>query len=106
MALSSLAAPAAPQQQVIGAGIAGVASKREQEGIKTYNDQKKYNRWEFIYDVTKDPTKVAQTGAPGAPGATGAAGASGAQGQPGATSTSTTPSPMTAAPPATATQSQ
>ncbi len=60
---TSVAGPSAataPQQQVIGAGLAGVASKREQEGIKTYNDRTKYNEWEFVYDVTKDPTKVAQ----------------------------------------------
>lgn len=68
-------AAAAPQQQIIGAGIAGVASTREQEGIKTYNERKKYNEWEFVYDVTKDPTKVPQMPA----GMTGAAGATGAQ---------------------------
>jgi hypothetical protein len=49
-------AAAAP---TIGGGIAGVASKREQEGIKIYNTKKKYNEWEFVYDVTKDKTRGA-----------------------------------------------
>jgi type II secretory pathway pseudopilin PulG len=38
----------------IGAGIAGVASTLEAEGIKSYNDHTKYNEWEFIYDPRKD----------------------------------------------------
>jgi hypothetical protein len=38
----------------IGGGIAGVASKLEQEGIKIYNDRTAYNEWEFVYDSTKD----------------------------------------------------
>ncbi len=46
------AAAAAP---TIGGGIAGVASKREQEGIKVYKDKTKYNEWEFVYDISKDP---------------------------------------------------
>lgn len=37
-----------------GAGIAGVASKMEAEGIKVYNEKTKYNEWEFIYDMRKD----------------------------------------------------
>jgi type II secretory pathway pseudopilin PulG len=37
-----------------GAGIGGVASKAELVGIKTYNDHKKYNEWEFLYDPRKD----------------------------------------------------
>jgi hypothetical protein len=48
------------QGQVIGAGIAGVATKVEGEGIKLYNDRSKYKEWEFIYDLSKD------TGVPGA----------------------------------------
>lgn len=56
------AAPAAPVAQaapVIGGGIAGVASKREQEGIKVYNKKKKYNEWEFVYDISKDKSRSA-----------------------------------------------
>ena len=65
-----------PVAQTIGGGIAGIASTRTQEGIKVYKDKKKYNEWEFVYDVTKDPTKnggagqipaATQTGNPASP---------------------------------------
>ncbi len=75
---------------MIGAGLAGVASKREQEGIKIYNDRTKYNEWEFVYDISKDPTKN-----PNANMAAGAAGASGGQGKSGSGSSNTSsPSPF------------
>jgi hypothetical protein len=80
---SLTAAPAAsgtltpPGQQVVGAGLAGVASKREQEGIKTYNQRTKYNEWEFVYDISKDPTKNPNAGMAGAAGASGGQGKSG-----------------------------
>jgi hypothetical protein len=51
----------------IGGGIAGVASKREQEGIKVYGDRKKYNEWEFVYDVTKDKARTGAGAVPAAP---------------------------------------
>lgn len=38
----------------LGPGIAGVASKYEAASIKVYNEQKDYDRWEFIYDPRKD----------------------------------------------------
>jgi len=38
---------------VMGGGIAGVASTVEDEGIMVYNDRSKYNEWEFIYDYSK-----------------------------------------------------
>ena len=41
----------------VGGGIAGVASKREQQGIKVYNDQTDYHKWEFVYDMSKDKTR-------------------------------------------------
>lgn len=96
-----------PGQQVIGAGLAGVASKREQEGIKTYNQRTKYNEWEFVYDITKDPTK--NGGMRGAAGASGAIGATGGQsnipgqstfgfGQPGAGQAPPAPPATTATP--------
>ena len=44
--------------QTIGGGMAGVASKYEQEGIKLYNDRSSYNQWEFVYDMSKDPTRA------------------------------------------------
>jgi hypothetical protein len=83
------ATPAAAGQQVVGAGLAGVASTREQEGIKTYNQRTKYNEWEFVYDITKDPAKNG-----GMQGAAGAPGANGAQGKPPGQSTPPGP-PMT-----------
>jgi hypothetical protein len=67
-------APAQQQGNVIGAGIAGVASKKESDSIKSVNDHTKYNEWEFVYDISKDPTRQGQ-------GAMGAAGASGGQGR-------------------------
>ena len=74
------AAPAQAGPQVVGGGIAGVASKREQEGIKLYKEKKKYNEWEFVYDITKDPTRTVSV--PGAaPNAGNALGASGATAQ-------------------------
>jgi hypothetical protein len=90
---SLTAAPAAATtapagQQVIGAGLAGVASKREQEGIKTYNQRTKYNEWEFVYDISKDPSKNPNANMAGA------AGASGGQGKSGSNTTPTTPSPF------------
>jgi hypothetical protein len=53
--------------QTIGGGIAGVASKREQEGIKVYGDRKKYNEWEFVYDITKDKSRTGAGVVPAAP---------------------------------------
>ncbi|MCS7026067.1 MAG: hypothetical protein NZV14_14785 [Bryobacteraceae bacterium] len=41
--------------QTFGAGIAGVASKYEAEGIKLINDRSRYNEWEFLYDAKRDP---------------------------------------------------
>jgi hypothetical protein len=35
-----------------GAGIAGVASKSEMQGIKRYKDRSKYKEWEFVFDMT------------------------------------------------------
>jgi hypothetical protein len=38
----------------IGGGIAGVASKFKGPSIKVYDEQKRYEKWEFIYDPKKD----------------------------------------------------
>jgi hypothetical protein len=38
----------------IGGGIAGVASESTGPAIKVYNERKKYNEWEFVYDQSKD----------------------------------------------------
>jgi hypothetical protein len=61
--------------QTIGGGIAGVASKREQDAIKTYKDKTAYNEWEFVYDITKDPLRGGNQASPQqqAPVGTGAA---------------------------------
>lgn len=41
--------------QTIGGGIAGVASTiKTGSGIKIYNDQDEYKKWEFVYDASKD----------------------------------------------------
>ncbi len=41
--------------QVIGGGIAGVASTvKTGEGIKIYQDQEEYKKWEFVYDAAKE----------------------------------------------------
>jgi hypothetical protein len=60
---STVGAFAAPGG-AIGAGIAGVASKDEHEGIKVYNEKTKHNEWEFIYDYGKEST--ARTNVPAA----------------------------------------
>ena len=68
------AAPVAQAAPVIGGGIAGVASKREQQGIKVYNEKKKYNEWEFVYDISKDKSRTGGAVPPPAPCATPPAG--------------------------------
>jgi hypothetical protein len=55
------ATPTPAAGQTIGGGIAGVASKLEQDGIKIYKDQKSYHKWEFVYDITKDPARTGGT---------------------------------------------
>lgn len=40
--------------QVIGGGIAGVASKAEGDSIMVYNEHSDYSEWEFVYDPMKD----------------------------------------------------
>jgi type II secretory pathway pseudopilin PulG len=44
-----------PLGQQIGGGIAGIASKSEDQAIMVYNDKTNYNEWEFIFDPTKQP---------------------------------------------------
>ena len=44
----------------MGGGIAGVASKAENDSIKVYNDRQKYNEWEFVYDMKKDSRLTGQ----------------------------------------------
>jgi hypothetical protein len=55
--------------QVQGGGIAGFASKFEGDSIKVYNDQTEYQKWEFVYDMSKDTMVTgAQQAIPQAPG--------------------------------------
>jgi hypothetical protein len=61
------ATPTPAAGQTIGGGMAGVASKREQEGIKIYKEQKSYHKWEFVYDITKDPARTGGAVPQGAP---------------------------------------
>jgi hypothetical protein len=49
-------------------GIAGVASKVEERGVKVYQEREYYNEWEFVYDYRQDASLA---GIPGAGGAMG-----------------------------------
>ncbi len=61
-------ATSGPGGAQIGAGIAGVASTAETPAIMVYNDQKNYNEWEFIFDVTKQKQQANPNGGvPGTP---------------------------------------
>jgi hypothetical protein len=55
-------------------GLAGVASKKDMEGIMLYNEQSNYKKWEFVYDLTKEMAARGMTGAPGSPQQGGAQG--------------------------------
>jgi len=35
-------------------GLAGVASKKDMDGIMVYNEQTNYKKWEFVYDLQKE----------------------------------------------------
>ncbi len=35
-------------------GLAGVASKKDMDGIMVYNEQTNYKKWEFVYDLKKE----------------------------------------------------
>jgi hypothetical protein len=73
--------------QTIGGGIAGVATKLEQDGIKVYHDRTAYNEWEFVYDITKDTSRGGGAQQQGQAGAqTGAQAGAQAGAQPGAQS--------------------
>jgi hypothetical protein len=57
------------QNNVIGGGIAGVASTVDSESIMVYNDHKNYSEWEFIFDPAKQhyPPPNPLSGATGTP---------------------------------------
>jgi len=52
----------------MGGGIAGVASESTGPAIKVYNERKKYNEWEFVYDQSKDRGLAGVQRGGGAPG--------------------------------------
>jgi hypothetical protein len=72
------------QGNLMGGGIAGVASTAESDAIMVYHDRSKYNEWEFVYDPTKEKplpnpagggsvgTPASQMGSTFAPGPAGA----------------------------------
>lgn len=62
----------------LGAGLAGVASKKEQSSIRRYKDQTNYAYWEFLFD----PREGAQKGAGGGSTSAAASGTGGAPGTP------------------------
>ena len=41
-----------------GAGLAGVASTAEGEGIHVINERSKYKEWEFVYDLKNDKSAL------------------------------------------------
>jgi hypothetical protein len=54
--------------QQMGGGIAGVASEFQGPAIMIYNERKKYNEWEFVYDQSKDRGLAGVQRGGGAPG--------------------------------------
>jgi type II secretory pathway pseudopilin PulG len=50
--------------QMLGGGIAGVATKFKGEGIRTYKEKTKYTEWEFLYDPRTDFSSAAGRGMP------------------------------------------
>lgn len=49
-------------------GIAGVASKVQERGVKVYNEREFYNEWEFVYDYRQDASMAGIGGAGGGVG--------------------------------------
>jgi hypothetical protein len=49
-------------------GIAGVASKAEERGVKVYQEREHYNEWEFVYDYRQDASMAGVMGMGGPAG--------------------------------------
>ncbi len=66
-------------------GIAGVATKKQEMGVKVYEGYEMYNEWEFVYDYRKDDRFGGAAAGPGGGMGAGMAGPAGAlpAGQPG-----------------------
>lgn len=45
-------------------GLAGVASKKDMDGIMVYNEQTNYKKWEFVYDLKKEMEARGMMGGP------------------------------------------
>jgi hypothetical protein len=55
--------------QNLGGGVAGIASKKDAEGIRIYKERTNYKEWEFIYDPKEEAAgQMAKQGMPGATG--------------------------------------
>jgi hypothetical protein len=64
--------PNQPQQAggtgaAIPGGIAGVASKRDMQAIKVYNERSNYKEWEFLFDMKKEMEARGKKANPGTP---------------------------------------
>ncbi len=59
--LQGLAGGNATGGQVVGGGIAGVATTLEAEGIMVYNERTKYQEWEFLYDFREEQANQANS---------------------------------------------
>jgi type II secretory pathway pseudopilin PulG len=94
-----------PMGQVQGGGIAGFASKFEGDSIKVYNDQTEYQKWEFVYDMSKDTMvtgpqqAIPQAPGPNTPGGFGNTSTSGSSGFGTSNGTTTPTTPVPTAPP-------
>ncbi|HYA16441.1 MAG TPA: hypothetical protein VEF06_03190, partial [Bryobacteraceae bacterium] len=88
--------------QAVGGGIAGIASKVEQEGIKRYRDRKLYNEWEFVYDITKDSGRAGAPGQQQQPGAAAGTAAAAAGANPAGAAAPASPAPAAPAAPGSA----
>ncbi|MEZ5366534.1 MAG: hypothetical protein R2748_30395 [Bryobacterales bacterium] len=69
--LAGIQGMAGQQQNAMGGaqfeeGIAGVASKAEQYGVKVYKGKSNYNEWEFVYDYRQDGQQGGMGAAPAA----------------------------------------
>jgi hypothetical protein len=51
-------------------GLAGVASKKDMDGIMVYNEQTNYKKWEFVYDLKKELEAKGMMGGPTNPAGT------------------------------------
>lgn len=53
--------------QIVGGGMAGVASTGAGEGVMIYNERTLYKEWEFIFDPTKVKPLLNPNAATGTP---------------------------------------